>query len=399
MERTDGAMLGKGKASAQSGLDTSIFDATIEAGSVADRRQLADELARFSCDSEASAAERKAIVPQLLKLATDPDFSVQETLARGLVYAKELHADVVFTLVAGDDDVALPFIAAARSLDGWRMAAIVRVGDVARQIRIARRPDLAAEAIDEILRKGEAEVALALLDNRQAPLTPKHCRTLYSELGREPAILERLLSWPGLPVDIRIAQARLASRRILRLVTERGWLAPVDADEIVSGAADATILDLLAGAEPDDLSAAIAFMAEKDMLTPAVLLRAACVGEMQVVAAGLAHLSGVGINRAQKMMYGRSTMRARALLRRAGIPESCHAVLRAAMTVERQAAEDELELDAEDFGRQMIAAMMIEFHSMPERERARQLDHVGRFADESVRMLARRVKADLARAA
>jgi uncharacterized protein (DUF2336 family) len=399
MERTDGAMLGKGKASAQSGLDTSIFDATIEAGSVADRRQLADELARFSCDSEASAAERKAIVPQLLKLATDPDFSVQETLARGLVYASELHADVVFTLVAGDDEIALPFIAAARSLDGWRMAAIVRVGDVARQIRIARRPDLAAEAIDEILRKGEAEVALALLDNRQAPLAPKHCRALYSELGREPAILERLLSWPGLPVDIRIAQARLASRRILRLVTERGWLAPVDADEIVAGAADATILDLLAGAEPDDLSAAIAFMAEKDMLTPAVLLRAACVGEMQVVAAGLAHLSGVGTNRAQKMMYSRSAMRARALLRRAGIPESCHAVLRAAMTVERQAAEDELELDAEDFGRQMIAAMMIEFHSMPERERARQLDHVGRFADESVRLLARRVKADLARAA
>jgi uncharacterized protein (DUF2336 family) len=392
-------MLGKGKASAKNGLDVSVFDAVIEDGSVAERRQLADELARFSCDSETPANERNAIVPHLLKLAVDPEFVVQEALARGLVYARELHADVVFTLVAGEDEIALPFIAAARSLDGWRMAAIVRVGDVARQIKIARRPDLAAEAIDEILKKGEAEVALALLDNRHAPLSAKHCRTLYSELGREPAILERLLSWPGLPIDIRIAQARLASRRILRLVTERGWLAPVDADEIVAGAADATILDLLAGAEPDDLATAIAFMAEKDMLTPAVLLRAACLGEMQVVEAGLAHLAGLTCSRAQKMMYGRSAMRARALLRRAGIPESCHAVLRAAMAVERQAAEDEIDLDAEDFGRQMIAAMMIEFHAMPDRERARQLDHVGRFADEPVRLLARRVKADLARAA
>ena len=69
------------------------------------------------------------------------------------------------------------------------------------------------------------------------------------------------------------------------------------------------------------------------------------------------------------MMYGRSAMRARALLRRAGLPEVCHPILRAAMTVERQAADDELEIDAEEFGRQLIATMMIEFHAMPDRER------------------------------
>jgi len=120
---------------------------------------------------------------------------------------------------------------------------------------------------------------------------------------------------------------------------------------------------------------------------------------MNVVEAGLAHLAGTSLSRARSMMYGRGAMRPRAILRRAGLPLSAHPILRAAMAVERQAIEEELEIDAEDFGRQLIASMMLEFHTMPDRERGRQLDHVGRFAEEPVRLLARRVKADLARAA
>ena len=65
-----------------------------------------------------------------------------------------------------------------------------------------------ANAIDEILAKGEAEAACAVLDNRLAPLNAEHFRTIYDEHGNEPAILERLLRHPDLPVDIRILQAR-----------------------------------------------------------------------------------------------------------------------------------------------------------------------------------------------
>jgi hypothetical protein len=89
----------------------------------------------------------------------------------------------------------------------------------------------------------------------------------------------------------------------------------------------------------------------------------------------------------------------RAILRRAGLPEACHPILRAAMAVERDAVDQELEMDGEEFGRQLITTMMIEFHALPDRERARQLDHVGRFAEEPVKLLARRIKADFAKAA
>lgn len=392
-------MLGKSKQSVESNLDLAVFDAVILAGTIADRCQLAEELGRMTCDPGAPEADRNAVVPHLLKLATDDYSEVRECLARALADAEQLDADVVFTIVASEDEIALPFLAVTPALDSWRMAAIARVGDLARQLEIARRPDIVANAVDEILAKGEAEAACAVLDNRLAPLAADHFRTIYEQHGNEPAILERLLRHPDLPVDIRILQARQASRHIQRLVTERGWLPPVTVDELVTTATEGTIINLLAGTDIDDLAEAVATMANKEMLTPALLLRAACLGHMCVVEAGLAHLAGVSVARAQAMMYGRSAMRSRAILRRAGLPEACHPVLRAAMTVERQAVDEELEMDGEEFGRHLITTMMIDFHAMPDRERARQLDHVGRFAEEPVRMLARRVKADYAKVA
>jgi uncharacterized protein (DUF2336 family) len=392
-------MLGKAKNSAESSLDVTVFDAVILAGTIADRCQLAVELGRMTCDPNSAQADRTVVVPHLLKLAMDDYSEVRECLARALADAENLDADVVFTIVASEDEIALPFLAVTPALDGWRMAAIVRVGDVARQLEIARRPDITANAIDEILAKGEVEAACAVLNNKLAPLSADHFRTIYEEHGNEPAILERLLRHPDLPVDVRILQARQASRHIQRLVSERGWLPPVAVDEVVASATEGTIIDLLAGTDTDDLADAVATMASKEMLTPALLLRAACLGQMCVVEAGLAHLAGVSITRAQSMMYGRSAMRARAILRRAGLPEACNPILRAAMTVERQAIDEEAAMDSEEFGRQLITTMMIEFHALPDRERARQLDHVGRFAEEPVRLLARRVKADFAKVA
>ncbi|MBL8895686.1 MAG: DUF2336 domain-containing protein [Rhizobiales bacterium] len=382
-----------------SSLDVTVFDAVILAGTIADRCQLAAELGRLTCNAETVDADRQAVVPHLLKLVMDDYAEVRECVTRALADAEHLDADVVFTIVASEDEIALPFLAVTPALDGWRMAAIARVGDLARLLEIARRSDITANAIDAILAKGEAEAACAVLDNRLAPLDADHFQTIYEEHGNEPAILERLLRHPDLPVDIRILQARQASRHIQRLVTERGWLPSAVADELVATAAEETIINLLAETDPDDLAQAVSTMAEKEMLTPAVLLRAACLGHMCVVEAGLAHLASISISRAQSMMYGRSAMRSRAILRRAGLPEACFPILRAAMTVERRAIEEELDIDGEEFGRQLITTMMVEFHAMPDRERARQLDHVGRFAEEPVRLLARRVKADFAKAA
>ena len=61
--------------------------------------------------------------------------------------------------------------------------------------------------------------------------------------------------------------------------------------------------------------------------------------------------------------------------------------------------EEGVKLNADEFGRRLIEALMTRYEAMPLKERTRHLDYVGRFAAERARLIAKRLKADLLRAA
>src|SRR5690606_9885381 len=93
------------------------------------RMKLATELAAFVSNSGMPPAERAAVLPILLKLASDEDVSVRRTIAQELELADLVPPDVAFAIAADDDEIALPFLAACRGLTDGTLVAIARVGD------------------------------------------------------------------------------------------------------------------------------------------------------------------------------------------------------------------------------------------------------------------------------
>ncbi|HMT15408.1 MAG TPA: hypothetical protein PKE19_11725, partial [Aestuariivirga sp.] len=92
------------------GLEISVFDTVIEQGGVDARAGLAQKLADLLADPKSSALEKQQVVPVILKLAVDPERQVRETLVTQLTPIDDLHGDIVFALIADDDDLALPFL-------------------------------------------------------------------------------------------------------------------------------------------------------------------------------------------------------------------------------------------------------------------------------------------------
>ena len=115
------------------GLDTSIFLDVIENGDAMARTKLAIQLAALLIAEGTSKADCAQVVPVILKLLVDPVKEVRRALVDGVVPVANLHADILFSIIADDDDVALPFLAATPALNPWHMLAVLRVGDVARQ--------------------------------------------------------------------------------------------------------------------------------------------------------------------------------------------------------------------------------------------------------------------------
>jgi uncharacterized protein (DUF2336 family) len=378
------------------GLDVSIFDGVIEKGGNDARRQLAHQLGMLLANPETPRSERAIVVPSVLKLAVDPVAEVRRALAEGLMRAPNLHPDIFFSVVADQDDIALPFLAATPSLDPWKMITILKVGDVARQVQVALRNDLTVQAIDTICERCDVTACLALFQNANLSLSDRNCHALYKRFGQVPEIVEFLLARPDLPLDIRITQTKRASNRIHQLMAERGWVAANDAAELVVDAEETAVLKVLVNASVSELKRVIGFLTQKNMLVPSLIVRAACLGEMLIVENAIAHLAGMSEPRTQLLMYRNGF---KSLFTKSGLPETCYWILKAAADVEREVREESIQIGRETFGRRLIEVLMTRYENLGPSECAKNLEFIGRYSEERVRVIARRLKLDMLRAA
>jgi uncharacterized protein (DUF2336 family) len=378
-------------------LDVAVLEAVVDTGGEEARVTLTRQLCTLIADADTPQAERDAVLPVMLKLAMDEAYCVRATLAEELMSIPTVHADLLFCVIAGEDEIALPFLKVTPALSPWHMLAVLRVGDEARQCAVASRSDITAEAAAYIVKSSPAAVVLKLLENEVVSIEQSDMQTLYARLGQVGEVVDKLLALPNLPLDIRITQAKRAATRMRQMMAERSWLPANDASEIVADAEENAVLQVLSSAPSGELVKAIAFLASKNLLTPALIIRAACLGEMRVVEASLAHLSGHAPARAAAMIYARSGMKS--MVSKCGLPPSCSGLLVAFADVVMEAREEGISLGRESFGRRLLEALMTRYEMLTPQDRAKQIEYVSRFAEDRVRKIARQLKADFQRAA
>ena len=376
-------------------LETSVFENIIETGKVKARERLAMQLAALACDQNAPVGERQAIIPVMLRLASDPVASVRKMLAVSLTGCSMLHPDVLFSIVADDEEISLPFLAATPSLDAKRALAILKVGDDARRVIIAARADIGADAIAWICESATEAVCSCLLDNQAAHIPADDYRKLYMRFRNAPEIVERLLARHDLPLEVRILQARRAAGNVQRLVTERGWIAANDAEEIIADAKEGTMLKILRAAKMEDLPRLVAFVCNKSMMTPALLLRAGISGDMKVVEHALAFLSATSLQKVHKIIASCHVAGLKSVCSKAGLPGDAFFVLRAACDVALQEGRSA----TAPFGVRLVENLATRYSSLALDDRTRLLGILARLGDDMVSSLAQRLSGELRQAA
>ena len=381
------------------GLDVSVFESVIAVGDADARVALTRQLVALVADPATPEIEIQQVGPVLLRLASDNDKIVRRVLAEEFATSNRIEAELAFSIVADDDDIALPFLTTTAALSAAQFAVIIRVGDEARQMIIAARRDISADVADHIIGQANLAVCTALLQNPSVVLEEADFHILYKRFGSNAEIVERLLVMTNIPPDIRITQARRTAARMRQMMAEKGWIAANDAHELCADAEDNAVMQVLVESDVSGRAKALTFMAAKKLLTPAFIVRCAALGQMAVVEAALAHLTGFTPKRTAQQMYDLHPASFKALFRRCGLPMSCQGMLRAACDVVIDTREEGLEISSSEFGARVLEALMTRYEAMPPQERAKQIEYLGRFGEEKIRKVAKRLKADLVRAA
>ena len=367
-------------------IDLQPLLAIISAGDTEDRIALARLMGEIMSGPASAADDEHLRLALALGLAADPDVDVRHALALALGPVSGLDSDLLFAIVSDIDPIALPFLCATPSLTPWHMLAVLRAGDVARQACVALRPDLDPGIAEVITQELPWPVNQLLLENRAVSLSRPQYWTLHERFGDSPEAVDTLLAQPDLPVELRIVQARKASVRLRLLLAVRRWLPARAAAALLADAEEEAILAALTAAAGQELADALSFMEENDLLTASLVMRAACHGAWDVVAAALAALADLPV-----AGLDFAPARLKALIARAGLPDACLWTLRAAHDVDAAERQDVFRLTEDEFGQQMIERLLEGYNGMRAEEQGQSLDLIARFASPAASMTARQL--------
>lgn len=381
------------------GLDVAFLERIITEGGPDARKLLAVQIAALLRNPDTPLLEREQVAPIIVKMAGDQDIEVRQVLSAELLDVPRLAPDIVFAMVAPEDELSLEFLRNAAALDAQRMQAILQVGGEFRQQAIAGRPDLGPEVLACLIEKAFPAAILSLLENQMTDLKEKDFRKLYARFSNEADIVDSLLRRIDLPMDIRVTQARRVAGRMKQYVAEFPWAEAANTFATIDEAEDNTLLDILEPLELAQSQTLAAYLAGKDLITPALILRAACTGRMRAIEHLLQHLCAYTRQRVRDMMYVRQGNVLRSALAKTGLPTNCVSVLQAACSLYSENQEEGLKLTPDRFGRKLLEALMLLGNQQSLQQRQQQVEYVARYADPAVRGIAKKLKSNLARAA
>ncbi len=380
-------------------LDVSIFENVMRSDNVADRLALTRQLCDLLNDPHSSVDECLQVMPIVTKLACDVDIQIRNIIANRLLKTDGLSANLIFAIIADEDDIAIPFARLNPSLDDSVMKTILAVGDLKRCKAVAARSNVGPGAVRKIITDGSEEIVLELLRNEKIRLGAGYCRKLYNRFHGSPEVCAILMDLPHLPCEIALVHNQRTALEMRKSAQYQGWVADFRSDDYISDEEEVNALRILKKVDDKKLKSVVALMSQRGMLTTSLLLRAGMNGYLPFFEWALAYLANVSLRRVRKATGTMSARTVTALVRRAGIPQDAHVLVHAICQVSAATGAAGKQADADAFGRALVEIIMTRHAADNEHERLRIVSLLSQLTQGRTRTLVSRLSDGMSRVA
>lgn len=304
--------------------------------------------------------ERKLAEDILRLMVKDAEVRVRGALSRQLKENPLLPHDLALTLAHDVDEVALPILQYSAALSDEDLIAVVRSQGPSKQEAIARRATVSASVADVIVEVGPEQVVKTLVSNTGADLKEA---TLIQMAERYPAtdggIGQALAMRPSLPVTVVEKLMNQVSENFRSHLLDRTDLSPEVATALLLQARELAVLGLSsANSSPAEL---VEHLARHKRLTPSIILRALCMGDLPFFEYSLAKMAEIPAENAQKLIYDKGAHAFEALFKKAGLPSPLFPAMRAAIDIFGSMDYDGEANDRERFSRRMIERILTQY--------------------------------------
>lgn len=326
--------------------------------SVAVRTELAAKVAR-EIDSAQLTPDELAIARDIARImAQDVAETVRQALAESLRRAVHLPRDVALRLAHDVEAVALPILSASPVLTDDDLLAILRQATPPRQRAIAARPQVSEPVADALIAGADESAVVTLLHNAGAQIGEPGLHHAVDRFARSDAVKAGMVHRASLPMTVAERLVVLVSDELRGYLLSHHALPPTVAADLVLQSRERAIIGLSARASRRELETLIRQMHRHRRLTPSLILRALCMGDLPFFEMALAVRAHVPVENAQILIHDGGGNGLAPLYRKAALPDSLLPVFSVAVDAVKSTGLDGGERDFERYRGRVISRIL-----------------------------------------
>ncbi len=329
------------------------------------RAETATKIARQFGQQALSPREREIAQEIIRIMAKDAEVRVREALSVQLKDCDDLPRDVATTLAKDVGTVALPLLQFSRALSDTDLIEIVRSHDPEKQVAIAKRKSLSAHVSHSLVEDGAETAVATLMENPEAEIGESALRTALERFPESTAVADGMVHRAALPATIAERLVSLVSDAYKEYLVSHHELAPEVATDLMLQSRERATIGLLApGAGDAEAERLVNQLITHDRLTPSLMLRALCMGDIVLFEVALAALAGVAVTNARALVHDKGALGLRAIYERAKLPESLYAAYRTAIDVIHETEIDGGPDDGDRYRRRIMERILTQFEHL-----------------------------------
>jgi uncharacterized protein (DUF2336 family) len=330
------------------------------------RAHAAHKICRCVEDAELSPEERAHAEGILAIMAQDAAVLVRRALAVALKNSPKLPHDIATRLSRDVETIALPIILNSPMLTDADLVEIVRTCPPSKQVAVASRATLSPVVTGAIAQHAAPEAVQRAIANDNAQFDESGLEIVLDRFAGVSAITGAMVHRAELPLNITEKLVSLVAGEAFDYLVNNHELPPQIAIDLAMGARERVTIDIVEQAgRQKDIARFVQQLNLNGRLSPSLLMRGLCVGNIEFVEHAMAELAGMAHQRMWLMIHDSGPLGLKAAFERAGLPPRLFPSFRAALevfhTIEREGGAP----DRVRFRKRMLERTLTLFQSIP----------------------------------
>jgi len=336
------------------------------------RAELASKLA-IEIENPNLNQSETALAQDIVRLmAKDVEASVRQALAENLRNAHNLPHDVALALANDIESVALPILEHSSVLTDSDLIDIIRTAP-AKQEMVAGREGISENVAEALVATGGEKAVAKLMDNASANINEASLNKVVDRFSTSDIVKEKMVKRPVLPPAVTERLVTMVADNMRDYLVSHHQVSPSIAADIVLQSRERTLVGLTGKSSTEELEKMIKQMDANGRLTPSLVIRALCMGDIAFFEMAIAVKANVPVVNARILIHDAGRLGLKSLCERAQIPANLMAAVRTAIDVVHETEMD----DRERYRARVIERILTKYESMPAEDADYLLDKLG----------------------